>query len=150
MLFSVVQPIFSEADSADMVFVYFLPTKSKSLRGWSGIKFLSKKLKSKDCFFLCSKGREIKIVKFRRGWILCTSLFSFTFFYSSLLSFILFRMQNYSNTGNNLEKNFCKLFVIRLLIVLWLSHQLPFPHYPQKSVPPAGREQPVEKYDACR
>ncbi len=68
----------------------------------SGIKFLSKKLKSKDCFFLCSKGREIKIVKFRRGWILCTSLFSFTFFYSFLLSFILLysllffcRMQKY-------------------------------------------------------
>ena len=64
----------------------------------SGMKFLSKKLKSKDCFFLCSKGREIKIVKFRRGWILCTSLFSFTFFYSSLFSFILLpnaKVQNY-------------------------------------------------------
>ena len=48
----------------------------------SGMKFLSKKLKSKDCFFLCSKGREIKIVKFRRGWILCTSLFFFILFYS--------------------------------------------------------------------
>ena len=38
MTFSEVEPIFSEADSADTVFVYFLPTKSKSLRGLSGTK----------------------------------------------------------------------------------------------------------------
>ena len=54
----------------------------------------------------------------------------------------------------NLEKEElytkCNLFVIRLLIAFLLSHQLPFSHYPQKSVPPAGGEQPVEKHDACR
>ena len=38
MTFSVEIVIFSEADSADMVFVYFLPTKSKSPRGSSEIK----------------------------------------------------------------------------------------------------------------
>ena len=37
LTFSVVQPIFSEADSADMVFGSFLPTKRNCPRGMSGI-----------------------------------------------------------------------------------------------------------------
>ncbi|MBR5982380.1 MAG: hypothetical protein IK025_01490 [Bacteroidales bacterium] len=38
MTFSGMMAIFSEAGSADTVFIYFLPIKSKSLRGWSGMK----------------------------------------------------------------------------------------------------------------
>ena len=48
--FSAVQPIFSEADAADMVFCFlFCQQKSKSLRGSSGMLWLS------GCFFTTTR-----------------------------------------------------------------------------------------------